>query len=343
MIRSDLITLPINEKKNIIIWIDKVVKKFNTIRKYLNFKIWPYKNPKELLCAICWITEQNKIKGITNNITVRQHWIWLTFFVWDKSSYEIIYDDDGAKQSSWYNTADSSIPELEWTLSVINWKDPISDTEEYNYWTTWHEWQHNRNTYFMPDKEGYKPITRAKDEITAYLREGENYLYIKETLTEENGLYQYNLEWQEREDHKNQVRKLLSYAKDLIELAENEEIWLTRDKIISTLSDTPRDRWKELHTSIMSAFKSNESISDKLRRTWTAEKQDEIDEISVANSIEEIKHIINNPKYSHISRVPNNKWWIEISAIIDEVMVWRLEITFIPPEIRTKVQEFINK
>ena len=37
------------------------------------------------------------------------------------------------------------------------------------------------------------------------------------------------------------------------------------------------------------------------------EKEAEIEEINLAKSIEEIKHILNDPKYSHISWIPNNR------------------------------------
>ena len=158
-------------------------------------------------------------------------------------------------------------------------------------------------------------------------------------------LYQYDLKWEEWEQHKNQIRELLWYANDLIGLTIDPNTWLTRDNIISMLSCVPADQRKILHQNVMNAVKTHttKELLDKFRRSWTAEKQTEIDEISVANSIEDIKHILSDPKYSHISRVPNNKWWIEISAIIDEVVAWRLAITYIPSEIRQYVQKFIKQ
>ena len=108
------------------------------------------------------------------------------------------------------------------------------------------------------------------------------------------------------------------------------------------LSDTPVERRKELHDNIMKAIEDG-NIAEKLWRNWSAEKETEIDEINLANSIQEIKHILNNPKYSHISWIPNNKWWIEISAMIDEVVAWKLDISYIPIEIRKQVQKFINQ
>ena len=79
------------------------------------------------------------------------------------------------------------------------------------------------------------------------------------------------------------------------------------------------------------------------RRTWIANKETAIYNIKKAKSIEEIKRKLNDPKYSHIPRWPNNKWWIEISALIDEVMKWYLPITFLPPEIREIIENFIEK
>lgn len=357
-IRSDLVTLPVIERINIIIWINKSVNKFNTVRKYLDFNNPEnkYKTPKDLLCAIVWIKDPTIISEITDNITVTQHWAWMMFFVWDEGSYERIYDPDSSitNLSGWFQCPESDIEELEWTLCVINWVDPNNDTEEYSYWTIRHEWQHNRNTYFMPDRDQW-PITCAKDEITAYLRdwtwifeEEKREETIEQILTQSEDewwLYQYDLKWEEWEQHKNQIRELLWYANDLIGLTIDPNTWLTRDNIISMLSCVPADQRKILHQNVMNAVKTHttKELLDKFRRSWTAEKQTEIDEISVANSIEDIKHILSDPKYSHISRVPNNKWWIEISAIIDEVVAWRLAITYIPSEIRQYVQKFIKQ
>ena len=350
-IRSDLVTLPKKEKADIIQWVHKVVNKFNNIRKYLDFENWPYKNKypnaKALLCAMRWITDRNIISNITNKITVKQYWVWLTFFVEDQNSYHIIYGcwRPGWQWSWWFNHEFSAIPELEWTLSVVNWKNPGNNINDYRYGTIIHEWQHNRNSYFMPDKEQHKPITMAKDEITAYLRDwGRNIQQIENTLTKPRSqwwLYQYGLEWQNREKHKAQVRTLLKYVKNLMEIVRRN-IWVTRDKIISMLSDTPVTQRKNIHDKVMQAVKNGWNLKE-FWRTWTAEKRTEINEINLANSINEVKHILNDPKYSHISRMPNNKWWIEISAIIDEVVAKRLPITYIPIEIRQKVQELIRR
>ena len=60
-IRSDLVTLPVQERFHLISWVSKIVNKFNTVRDYLKFD-WVYKTPKELLCAMRWITDPNIIK-----------------------------------------------------------------------------------------------------------------------------------------------------------------------------------------------------------------------------------------------------------------------------------------
>ena len=105
-IRSDLVTLPVKERISIIIWINKSVHKFNTVRKYLDFDNPEneYKTPKELLCAIRWIKDPNIISEITDDITVTQHWAWMIFFVWDEDSYEkgwlIKVESETAKEDS---------------------------------------------------------------------------------------------------------------------------------------------------------------------------------------------------------------------------------------------------
>ena len=130
------------------------------------------KTPKQLLCAMRWITSSSTIAKITDDITIIQHWTWMTFFVWDQESYYLIHGRWNREWlcSWWFSNELSAIPELKWTLSVVNWKNPWQNKNNYYYWTIWHEWQHNWNSYFMPDKDKW-PLTRAKDEIIAYTYE----------------------------------------------------------------------------------------------------------------------------------------------------------------------------
>jgi len=401
-VRVDILTLPKQERMYFMKGISNIVEKFNTVRKYIDFKNGPYKTPKELLLAMRWINDPNIIAKITDDITVRQHGTWLHFFVWDKTSYEIIYhktlDIEWKKESGWFNTGASKIKELEWTLSVWNWKDPGLNKGIYEYGTILHEWQHNRNSYFMRDKNQWT-ITYAKDEITAYLRDGrwifkpekrwETIEKILTTPASEKWLYQYNLEWEAWEAHKQKVRELLKYANDLIELTRNPDTWMTREKVISLLSDVPAEWWKDLHSNIMEAValhnqttQTPEKIkslrwrfvekikewSNKVKlvrdlanwwnskfsnykidldgpefwRTGNAKKENIVSEITTAKSIDEIKHILNNPKYSHISWWKNNKSWMEISAIVDDVIVGKYAISYLPSEIRNTVKKFMN-
>ena len=355
-IRSDLVTLPIKEKINIIKWVHKVVEKFNTVHWYLEFNNWPYESPKWLLCAIQWITNPSIISKISDNITVKQYWTWLTFFVWDEESYKLIFNKGDWGSSViwwWFNTKESAIPDLEWTLSVINWEEP-EDLKDYSYWAIFHELQHLRNSYFMSEYDEW-PLIYAKDEITAYLRDwrwvfniekrDDTIVHILTSSWNEWWLYQYNLSWAERENHQKQIIELLTYVNDLIELTKDPISCITREIIISMLSDTPVNEWKALHSNIMKSINNHDNnlLSEEFWRAWTAKKETTINEILVSNSIEEIKYILRDPKYSHITRAPNNKWWIEIAAIIDNVMEWELEITTIPTEIRPRIEELMKK
>ena len=377
-IRSDLVTLPVQERFHLISWVSKIVNKFNTVRDYLKFD-WVYKTPKELLCAMRWITDPNIIKEITDDITVLQYWTWMTFFVWDGKSYQTIYDNgltDSGDRSAGFNTWACAIKELEWTLSVVNWKNPGEDTEKYAYWTIWHEGQHNWNSYFMSDKELFDPLICGKDEITAHLREWCSCNKIERILTRQ-GLYQYDLEWEEWENHKKQIKELLGYVHVLLELT-NRNIWLTRENVISMLSDTPANERKLLYENFRKSIKFcdiglwlneylgitnkdfldeteaiswwlwyNESTSEfnmeDFRWTWNAARENLENEVQNAWSLDELKHILSDPKYSHIGRWPNNKWWIEISAIIDKVVEWKLSLRYIPKELRAKVKRLITK
>lgn len=193
---------------------------------------------------------------------------------------------------------------------------------------------------------------------------------------EEGWWYQYWLKWKDRENHKQFVRDLLKYVDDLMLLTECPIIWLKKELVISILSYTSSKKRNELHTNIIGAvdtfllkefwttWKSLEekrnmlnkiyknlnqytkkdkniiykSILNGFRRTWIAKKKTVIGAIHKAKSLNEVKYILNDPKYSHISRWPNNKWWREISAMIDEIMAWYLPITFLPPEVRKKLE-----
>ena len=287
-IRPKLIKLPTTEKLNILFGIHEVVNKYNTVRKYIDFNNWPYKTAKELLCAMRGITDPGIIAKITEDIKVIQYWTWLTFFVWEAYSYDIIYGKwkPSWESSAWFNSWNSEIIDLKWTLSVVkwpisieiervskwigteqdmtlierrlSWKDPYKKDWVEDWRTVIHEWQHNINRYFMGDRESYEQISWAKDEITAYLREWSTIEYIERILTQPKSewwSYQYWLTWETWETHKAQVRELLKYAKDIIELTKNSKTWLTKDKIISMLSDAPATEWKDLHSCVAEVVK----------------------------------------------------------------------------------------
>lgn len=352
-IRADLITLPREERLQILLWINEVIKKFNLVRKYLK----DYPDPKELLCKIQWINDPDVINAI-GGVTVKQHWINFVFFFSDSRSFQIAYDKslvDSGVHAWWWSIPKCAIPELNWTLTLINWQDPESNTNNYEYWSVWHEWQHNRNCYFMPDKDQW-PITYAKDEITAYLRDWTWAFEVEKwdktiemilTEPESHGwLYQYVSEWKAREEHKRQVRELLWYAKDLVELTKEPNPKLKREFVISVLADTPAKGRKDMHDKIIWAAKKGISIDSRdFWRAWTAEPEAAINEINLAKSIEEIQHILKDPKYSHIIRDKNwtAKWWIEVSATIDKYLAWKLDISYIPSEIRQQVQNIIDQ
>lgn len=391
-IRAMLVALPREKRKFFIKKIFDIVNKFNTVRKYLDFENWPYKNPKELLCAMTWIQDPKIIKKIRWKIIVKQYWSWLIFFINDNYCYNIVitwWNNGRWNGSSWtYFKEKSWIAELAWTLIVINW----NSKDDKSIYMTKHEWQHMRNNYFMPTNQ--LPITYAKDEIIAYLRDW-RWIFKKweppETI--ENLLtwqeYQYKLEWKKLEKHKKLVKELLIYANDLVELTKDKQTGLKKDFVISMLWCTPTYKRKDLHFSIIEAVKlhndknptpseinkftqqfftkikdqiwdkklikdlrkrwntrfpdySNLSNWIELRRALTAEKKSIINRITKAKSIKEIKYILEDLKYSNISRWPNNKWWIEISSIIDKILAWTSTIHELPKQIRYKVEELIK-
>lgn len=244
----------------------------------------------------------------------------------------------------------------------------------------------------MIDKDGFTPITRAKDEITANLREGTKIEDIEKYLTEPEDkwwLYQYDLKWEEWEAHKRKVRELLTYAKDLIELTKDSSTWITRGKIISMLSDVPLEGRKDLNLNIKEAVRLHkeqdqspdqiknlrgrfvaklkewwekislvkdlvnwwnsmfptykiEFKSKEFRRAWIMDKETVVEGLRECKTIEEVKYIIKDPKYDHINRWPNNKSWIEIAAMVDDVIAWKLPISTMPNEIRWIIRQFME-
>ena len=121
--------------------------------------------------------------------------------------YHIIYNLNlkGSTWNEWdgFNNAFSYVEELNWTLNVIKGEDPGTNKDSLSYAGIWHEWQHNRNTYFAPDKNQSK-IARAKDEITAFQRDWRSIEETQQILTDTTN-YTYNLKWISRYKHKLKV------------------------------------------------------------------------------------------------------------------------------------------
>ena len=414
-IRAELVWISRWERLELLSKITEITEKFNRVRTYLDFEKSPYKTPKELLCAITGISPIHDAKmfnAIEGDIKVIQNGTWFAFFVENERTYQILRDrslTDSWERSWGFNWWWSKVEWLDGTLTVVNWgitRDVIEATYwkdsklfpeivKYGSWSNWdtllHEWQHNWNSYFMVDK-GYAEIARAKDEITAYLRDWSSIERIEKRLTmkaNDGGLYQYGLEWEEWEAHKTKVRELLTYAKDLIKLSETPNTWITKDKIISMLGDVPLEGRKDLHLNIMEAVrlhKEDVQLPDQIKnlkgrfiakikewwenislvkdlvnrwnsmfpaysiefnskefwRAWTADMKTVVEDLKECKTIEEVKHIIWDPKYDHINRWPNNKWWREIAAMIDDVVVWKLPKSTMPNELKWILNQFIN-
>ena len=277
-IKEGLATISQSERLSILTKINTIVEKFNTVRKYIDFKNWPYKTPKELLCAVKWITDSNIISEISDNIMVKQHWVGLVFLIWDKKSFKIINDLNPFhwKNLPWgFYSAYSAIQELEKTITIIN-----SDGHDVK-WATRHEGQHNWNSYFSPDSATTAfstDIEIAKEEITAYLRENiqdfwewieysitwlenECWLYqlIESILNEDESewwLYMRYEDKKSQERRKNKIKNMIKYATDIISLIQYPESWLETNNVISMLAITPADKRDKLHKTIIETNKS---------------------------------------------------------------------------------------
>lgn len=280
-INEDLQTISQSERLWIMTKIYTIVDKFNTVRKYLDFKNWPYKTPKELLCAAKWITDSNTISEISDNITIKQHWVGFAFYIWDKKTFKIIHDHDSKLNPWknlpwWYYSTYSKIQELEGTISIIN-----SDVNNHRLErVTRHEGQHNWDTYFNPDTVWafWTDIPNAKEEIIANLRENIQdfwewieysiawfesdcrlYQEIEQSLNADESEWWIYIRYEKpkaQENQKNETKKMIKYAIDIISLTKHPESWLKFNNVISMLAITPADKRDKLHKTIIETNKS---------------------------------------------------------------------------------------
>lgn len=150
-------------------------------------------NPKQLAADALWV-DSSKLKG---DVMMEVDWANFTFYVHEEDDYKLLkayWDEEMAKNSLnswWVSMWWAKIEELKWTITMVNWAkygDPYATSVKL------HETRHADNQIIMPDHHNWDNLSRAKDEIIAYLRDGSNVNRITEYLHKERGqqaLYDY--------------------------------------------------------------------------------------------------------------------------------------------------------
>lgn len=214
--------------------INKVVDLFKSIeiidKLLLNFK----NRPNELLWKVYGANAKWEVKA------ERKSWA-LVFYISDSKDYcKLAHDPNN--RSSWVKVNRSRIHALEWKIVFIN-NDTDSSKQEIEDITN-HEVRHVLNWVIWVNEQTWH-LSRAKDEIIAYLRDYSDTEDIESKLLDRMGLYYYhkwefdeNIKW---ERHKTIIKKSLQYCEAIISLYWWSD-WL------NLMSITGLNHWDELIT-----------------------------------------------------------------------------------------------
>lgn len=178
-----LVQLSIKQRRDVIVGIQKYIVKAKSVRNYANI----YKNNPSELVAKCLDTDVNKLKW---NITMEVNGASLTFHIYHIDDYSLLSvywkEVEGSSMDYWVSLEYSKIEELRGTITLINWQK----TEE-SISTQIHESAHADNNYLMPDINNKDNLSRAKNEIIAFLKEWEKMSEIASQLFRKDGAYDY--------------------------------------------------------------------------------------------------------------------------------------------------------
>lgn len=126
------------------------------------------------------------------------------------------------------------IKELEWSFIIISWN---------NNTALMHEFQHSLNWYIMPERfsemSRLNPLSKAKDEIIAFIKEWALFLTIKESLNSKHYDY-FNIQ---NKDYSELKAKYLTELNKYIDIAERLiNKWVSLEQ----LQITPIQKWYRL-------------------------------------------------------------------------------------------------
>jgi len=211
----------------------------------------------ELLKYVYWKTVKWKIE-------VERESSGIIFYINNEDEYIKI---NGSDKSAWLKTGKSNISELRWSIAFVRWKNKWKWSESNKIKN--HEARHTFNDIILKDND--LPLSGWKDEIIAYLSEWKSFNDIKNTLTDENWLYNY-FEYKKWSD---EYEKLWKNYKEKISLYIDEAIIIKKlfpKNYLNILSVFDIKEWKILIEKV-SESDNNKIIID----TFNKEKLADLD------------------------------------------------------------------
>lgn len=249
-IESKFIKLSIEQRKEVLVWVEKFVDRKKIVHKYAEDPLYK-DNSKKLIADAYWI-DISKLKW---EVTMEIDGANFTFYVHNSDDYKLLrayWDEEKAKNSSsswWFASSWAAIRELKWTISVVNW---ANDWDFYRKWTKIHETRHMDNQIMMPDHNIWDRLSRAKDEIIAFFADWKRDIdEISATLHErwEQALYDYYKDIKKENPKRyNALRKL--YEQELqsaISIAEKMQK-ANIPNYLDILAITPVRQWSHLES-----------------------------------------------------------------------------------------------
>ncbi len=119
---------------------------------------------QKLFNNLKWIKAEN----IKWWVTLEKNSTNLTFYIDNEKDFNVVWRSNINKRDVeyscwWFSSSWSKIPELKYTLNVVNW----TREGDYQKITRKHENIHSENKIFMPDYNSLDMLSEAKDEILA--------------------------------------------------------------------------------------------------------------------------------------------------------------------------------
>lgn len=214
------------------------MRKRNNVRKYAE----QYKDDPKVLVSKIFEINPYQLEG---EITMEVHEGNLFFNCKNSSTYYKLYGNEAAPSSGGFAAIRSEIPELKGAVTVGN-----NVTDRYKLEVMDHEIRHQENKLLFPEHtidkaKAYTPLSRAKDEIIAYLRDGSSRENIIKYLTEKDGLYDYYKAKREKAGSPDEIRKIdkewEQHCKDVERLVDIA--FLLGKENIDLLSITSHAEW----------------------------------------------------------------------------------------------------